>query len=93
MTVEITLRQPGGSPERDPSRGTADPKGAIGTHGALISSVVTAESAVPDVAEQRSGLPLVYLGDHWAWRTGYSPAALAWSTQHPPGSRSVLNRD
>jgi hypothetical protein len=34
-----------------------------------------------------------FLGDHWAWRAGYSQATLAWSTHYPPGGRSALNRD
>jgi hypothetical protein len=71
----------------------ARPKGDPGARRVSIGSAVTPEREIADGTPESLGLIFVYLGDNWAWRAGCSQTTLAWSTQHPPGSRSVLNRD
>lgn len=66
---------------------------ASGTLRAPIGWLVTPEGVSLELQQENPSLFFRYMGDHWAWRTGYCLPTLAWSTQHPPGGRSVLNRD
>jgi hypothetical protein len=78
---------------REPPDAKVAPDGASDTLRAPIGWLATADGASQAGAPEIAGLSYLYMGDHWAWRTGYCPPTLAWSTQHPPGGRSVLNRD
>lgn len=69
------------------------PDGVPGTLRAPIGWLATPEGASLELQQENPSVFFRYMGDHWAWRTGYCLPTLAWSTQHPPGGRSVLNRD